>query len=89
MVGGNISLVLTQSLPDGTKLLKSGYNPNNDRYLNINTELKPMLEKRFENEFEGSKCENPILLSAYCPDKNDLHQALLGLPTMDFKKHPL
>lgn len=60
MVGANISLVLTQSLLDGTKLLKSGYNPNNDRYLNINTELKPMLEKRFENEFEGSKCENPM-----------------------------
>jgi uncharacterized protein len=43
MVGGNISLILAQSLPDGTKLLKSGYNPNNDRYININTELKPML----------------------------------------------
>ena len=60
MIGGNTSLILTQSLPVGTKLLESGYNPNNDRYININTELKPMLEKRFENEFEGSKCENPM-----------------------------
>ena len=60
MVGGNTSLILTQSLPNGTKLLKSGYNPNNDRYININTELKPILEKRFENAFEGSKCENPM-----------------------------
>ena len=57
MVGGNTSLILTQSLPNNTKLLKSEYNPNNNRYININTELKPMLEKRFENAFEGSKCE--------------------------------
>ena len=60
MVDGNASLILTQSLPNNTKLLKSEYNPNNDRYININTELKPMLEKRFENAFEGSKCENPM-----------------------------
>ena len=65
MVGGNTSLILTQSLPNNTKLLKSGYNPNNDRYININTELKPMLEKRFENAFEGSKCENPT--AGPCP----------------------
>jgi hypothetical protein len=39
MVGANISLILTQSLTNGTKLLKSGYNPNNDRHININTEL--------------------------------------------------
>src|SRR6185436_2978613 len=49
MVGGNTSLILTQSLPNGTKLLKSGHDPNNDRYININTELKPFLEKKFEN----------------------------------------
>jgi uncharacterized protein len=61
MVGGNISLILTQSLTNDTKLLKSGYNPNNDRHININTELKPMLEKRFENAFEAPKCENPSL----------------------------
>ena len=60
MVGGNTSLILTQSLPNGTKLQKSGYNPNNDRYININTELKPMLERRFENAYEATKCENPM-----------------------------
>jgi hypothetical protein len=60
MVGGNISFILTQSLPDGTKLLKSGYNPNNDRYIKINTELKPSLERRFEHALEGPKCENPM-----------------------------
>jgi uncharacterized protein len=65
MVGGNISLILTQSLPNDTKLQKSGYNPNNDRYININAELKPMLERRFENAFEAPKCEN--LMEATCP----------------------
>lgn len=65
MVGGNTSLILTQSLPDGTKLLKSGYDPNNDRYININTELKPMLERRFENAFEAPKCENPLTCPIY------------------------
>jgi uncharacterized protein len=65
MVGGNTSLIPTQSLPNGTKLLKSEYNPNNDIYININTELKPILEKRFENMFKASKCENPI--ERQCP----------------------
>ncbi|MFL6397936.1 MAG: alpha/beta hydrolase family protein [Nitrososphaeraceae archaeon] len=47
MVGGNISsLLLTQSNSNNTKLLKSEYNPNNDINININTELKPILEKR-------------------------------------------
>jgi uncharacterized protein len=52
MVGGNTSLILTQSLPNGTKLLKSGYNPNNDRYININTELKPILERRLKTHLK-------------------------------------
>ena len=65
MVGGNTSLILTQSLPNGSKLLNSGYDHNNDRYININTELKPFLEKKFENAFEGIKCENPM--TGLCP----------------------
>jgi uncharacterized protein len=65
MVGGNISLILTQSIPNGTKLLKSEYNVNNDRYININTELKPILEKRFENMFKASKCESPSSCPIY------------------------
>jgi uncharacterized protein len=63
MIGGNTSLMLTQSLSDGTKLVKSGYYPNNDTYININTELKPMLERRLENAFEAPKCE----LELPCP----------------------
>ena len=65
MVGGNTSLILTQSLHDCTKLLKSGYDPNNDRYININTELKPMLERRFEIAFEAPKWENLLACPIY------------------------
>ena len=59
MVGGNASLILTPTITDdtGTKLLKSISNPNKDRNINIVTELKPLLEKKFEKAFEGSKCE--------------------------------
>ena len=65
MVGDNTRLILTQDLTNGTKLQKSGYIPNNDKYVNIITELKPILEKRFDDAFEGSKCENPM--TGLCP----------------------
>ena len=43
MVGGNLSLILTQqNLQNGTISLKPEYNPNNDTYVNIETELKPI-----------------------------------------------
>jgi len=58
MIGGNTSLILIQSIPDGTKLLKSGYNSNTDRYI-------PMLERRLENAFEAPNCENPMEQPAY------------------------
>jgi pimeloyl-ACP methyl ester carboxylesterase len=61
MVGGNTSLFLNQSLHNGTKVLKSVYNPNNDKYININSELKPILETRLENAFEAPKCERTEL----------------------------
>ena len=60
MVGGNISsLLLTQSNSNNTKLLKSEYSTNNDINININTEFKPIFEKRFEDMFKASKCEIP------------------------------
>jgi len=67
MVGGNASLVLNQTITDNssTELLKSISNPNKDRNVNIDTELKPILEKKFEKAFEGSKCENPM--AGPCP----------------------
>ena len=67
MVGGNASLILTPTITNdtSTKLLKSISNPNKDRNINIVTELKPLLEKKFEKAFEGSKCENPM--AGPCP----------------------
>jgi uncharacterized protein len=43
IIGGNISLILTDNLANGTKLLKPEYNPNKNAYINIDTELKPAL----------------------------------------------
>jgi uncharacterized protein len=53
------------SISNGTKLLNSGYNVSKDVYFNINTEIKPFLEKRFEKAFEGTKCD--ILSGVPCP----------------------
>jgi alpha-beta hydrolase superfamily lysophospholipase len=44
MVGGNLSLILTQQ--NDIISLKPEYNPNNDTYINIETELKPALMER-------------------------------------------
>jgi hypothetical protein len=38
----------------------SGYNPDNDIYININSELKPILERRLENALDASTYENPM-----------------------------
>ena len=47
MVGGNLSLNLTQqNLQNDTISLKPEYNPNNDTYINIETELRPALVER-------------------------------------------
>jgi pimeloyl-ACP methyl ester carboxylesterase len=53
------------SISNDTKLLKSNYNSSKDVYVNINTELKPFLEKKFEKAFEGTKCD--ILSGVPCP----------------------
>jgi uncharacterized protein len=63
LVGGNISLILTQNLPNGTKLLNPEYNPNKDTYININTELRPALIEKAKSFFSPSsessgKCTN-------------------------------
>jgi uncharacterized protein len=47
MVGGNLSLIFTQqNLQNDSISLKPEYNPNNDTYINIETELKPALMER-------------------------------------------
>jgi uncharacterized protein len=55
LIGGNISLVLTQNLPNGTKVLNPKDNPNNDTFVNINTELKPALIEQAKSFFSPSK----------------------------------
>lgn len=79
MAGGNTTiLTLTHGLPNDTKLLKSGYNQDNDLYININSELKPILERRLENALDASTCENPM--EGACPIYLN---SLLGLkPTL-------
>jgi pimeloyl-ACP methyl ester carboxylesterase len=55
LIGGNISLVLTQNLPNGTKVLNPKYNAINDTFVNINTELKPALIEQAKSFFSPSK----------------------------------
>jgi alpha-beta hydrolase superfamily lysophospholipase len=55
IIGGNISLILTQNLPNGTRVLNPKDNPNNDTYININTELKPALIEQAKSFFSPSK----------------------------------
>jgi uncharacterized protein len=54
IIGGNISLILTENLANGTKLLKPEYNPNKNAYINIDTELKPALIEKAKSFFSPS-----------------------------------
>ncbi len=65
MVGGNATLNLITAIPNGTKPLKPEHISNKDAYIDINTGLKPVLEKRLEKALEGSKCDVPSGLP--CP----------------------
>jgi alpha-beta hydrolase superfamily lysophospholipase len=65
IIGGNLSLILTQNLANGTKIQKTEYNPNNDTYINIENELKPALIEKAKSFFSPSsastssgKCTN-------------------------------
>lgn len=60
LVGGNLSLILTQNLTNGTKLLKPEYNPNKDTYININTELRPALIERAKSFFSPSSASSTL-----------------------------
>jgi uncharacterized protein len=51
IIGGNISLIITDNLPNGIKLLKPEYNPNKNAYINIDTELKPALIEKAKSFF--------------------------------------
>jgi alpha-beta hydrolase superfamily lysophospholipase len=65
IIGGNLSLILTQNHANGTKIQKTEYNPNNDTYINIENELKPALIEKAKSFFSPSsastssgKCTN-------------------------------
>jgi uncharacterized protein len=55
LIGGNISLILTKNLPNDTRVLNPKDNPNNDTYININTELKPALIEQAKSFFSPSR----------------------------------
>ena len=55
LVGGNLSLILTQKVENGTKTPKAEYNANSDTHINIETELKPVLMKHAKSFFSPSK----------------------------------
>lgn len=55
LVGGNLSLILTQNVENGTKTPKAEYNANNDTFMNIETELKPVLVNHAKSLFAPSK----------------------------------
>ena len=67
LIGGNISLILTQNLSNGTKVLNPKDNPNNDTYININTELKPALIEQAKSFFSPSK--KTVATTASASDK--------------------
>ena len=54
IIGGNLSIILTQNLANGTKIQKTEYNPNNDTYINIENELKPALIEKAKSFFSPS-----------------------------------
>ncbi|HVD36806.1 MAG TPA: alpha/beta fold hydrolase [Nitrososphaeraceae archaeon] len=55
LVGGNLSLILTQNVENGTKTPKVEYNANNDTHINIESELKPVLVNHSKSLFAPSK----------------------------------
>jgi pimeloyl-ACP methyl ester carboxylesterase len=55
LVGGNLSLILTQNVENGTKTPKVEYNANNDTHINIESELKPVLVNHANSLFAPSK----------------------------------
>src|SRR5919197_2315924 len=55
LIGGNIRLILTQNLQNGTRILNPKDNPNNETYININTELSPDVIEQAKSFFSPSR----------------------------------
>jgi uncharacterized protein len=90
LIGVNLSVILTLSLPNGTSLLHPEYNRNNDTLINLERELKPVLEQNAKLFFTSSKtgsaegkCTNLEGRVAY--EKSSLHMIqileLLAVPS--------
>jgi uncharacterized protein len=89
IIGGNLSLILTEYLENNTtQVPKSEYNPNNDAYINIATELKPALIEESKKFFSAStsslssfnisdKCTNlegcPLYLESFLKLESNLN----------------
>ena len=77
IVGGNISSLLsTNSNSNITKPLKPEYSPNNDINININSELKSILEKRSEDMLKAFRCEVPSPCPTYLRSLLNLNSTL-------------
>ena len=55
LIGGNLSVILTKNLPNGTSLLNPEYNRDKDTSINIERELRPVLEQNEKAFFAPSK----------------------------------
>ena len=55
LIRGNLSVILTKNMPNGTSLLNPEYNRNNDTSIDIERELRPVLEQNEKTFFEPSK----------------------------------
>ena len=64
IIGGNLSLILTQNLANGTKIQKPEYNPNNDTYINIENELRPALIEKAKSFFSPSSSASTLFESS-------------------------
>src|SRR5919107_5762428 len=55
LIGGNLTVLLTKNLPNGTIVLNPEYNRNNDTLISLERELRPVLEQNAKSFFASSK----------------------------------
>ena len=55
LIGGNLTVLLTKNLPNGTIVLNPEYNRNNDTLISLERELRPALEQNAKSFFASSK----------------------------------
>jgi hypothetical protein len=68
IIEGNLTVILTKNLPNGTIVLNPEYNRNNDTFISIEKELRSALEKYAKSIFAPSregKCTNLVGCEAY------------------------